>query len=360
MAADASIYGLMRQPQQTQGPLQMAGQAMQLKALMGQGQLQDFQFAEAQKEAGRKQQLRDLFAKGGATPEQVMAVDPATGMQLQKFGLEKKKLEAGIAKDETDIFGNKMRQARDIIAQARGDQDMPFVREQIGALLGQQFAQRIPDRFDPQWQKSQIVGAEDVIKNAEAQLGRDVTIRGQDVAARTARRGQDLTNERALETTAAGKVPPGYRRLTDGSMEAIPGGPADQKTQKKTAEMDRTLAMYVAARDGLLSGLEGSETGPVFGRIPAVTTGQQVAEGGVAAMAPVLKQLFRVAGEGVFTDRDQALLIDMVPKRTDSPEARAEKMANIDSIVSAKLGAPVPERASKRSSGRIKFLGFDK
>jgi hypothetical protein len=55
-------------------------------------------------------------------------------------------------------------------------------------------------------------------------------------------------------------------------------------------------------------------------------------------MAPVLKQLFRVAGEGVFTDRDQALLLQMIPTRTTRPEARAAQIENIDKIVKAKLG----------------------
>jgi len=54
-----------------------------------------------------------------------------------------------------------------------------------------------------------------------------------------------------------------------------------------------------------------------------------------------------VAGEGVFTDRDQALLLDMVPKRSDRPEARFAKIRNIDAIINAKLGitqnaAPIP------------------
>jgi hypothetical protein len=55
-------------------------------------------------------------------------------------------------------------------------------------------------------------------------------------------------------------------------------------------------------------------------------------------MAPVLKQIFRVAGEGTFTDKDQALLLEMVPTRKDSPEARAIKTQNIDNIIRAKLG----------------------
>lgn len=175
-------------------------------------------------------------------------------------------------------------------------------------------------------------------------------------------RGQALTiaqmgDARARETAGAGKVPPGYRATAEGGLEAIPGGPADEKEAKKTGEIKKAVDMYVAARDGLISGLEGTQTGPVSGRIPAVTTGQQVAEGGVAAMAPVLKQLFRVSGEGVFTDRDQALLLDMVPKRTDHPAARAEKMANIDKIVSAKLGQDVPARA--RYAGPERRAGSD-
>ena len=55
-------------------------------------------------------------------------------------------------------------------------------------------------------------------------------------------------------------------------------------------------------------------------------------------MAPVLKQLFRVAGEGVFTDRDQALLLAMIPTRATRPEARNKQIQNIDNIVKAKLG----------------------
>jgi hypothetical protein len=55
-------------------------------------------------------------------------------------------------------------------------------------------------------------------------------------------------------------------------------------------------------------------------------------------MAPVLKQLFRAAGEGVFTDKDQELLIQMIPTRETNPEARKAMLDNIDAIVRAKLG----------------------
>lgn len=129
---------------------------------------------------------------------------------------------------------------------------------------------------------------------------------------------------------------------------------AGAKASKETSALDSTFNLYETARDGLLAGLKGTTAGPVMGRIPAVTKGQQVAEGGVAAMAPVLKQLFRVSGEGVFTDRDQALLIEMIPTRKDHPEAAAAKISNIDNIVRAKLKQPA---ASGGGSSELPQVG---
>lgn len=128
------------------------------------------------------------------------------------------------------------------------------------------------------------------------------------------------------------------------------------KKSEKEAELKKTLDTYTVARDGLLSGLSGTETGPLVGRIPAVTTGQQVGEGAVAAIAPVLKQIFRAAGEGIFSDKDQELLLRMVPTRTDHPEARKAKLENIDNIISAKLGMPVPKMGGDVGD-QVKALG---
>jgi hypothetical protein len=107
--------------------------------------------------------------------------------------------------------------------------------------------------------------------------------------------------------------------------------------QKEQVGRQATLGVWRVAREGLLAGLKGTNTGPIAGRLPAVTAGQQIAEGGVAAVAPVLKALFRSAGEGVFTDRDQQLLLDMIPNRADHPETITAKMQMIDAIIEAKL-----------------------
>jgi hypothetical protein len=117
-------------------------------------------------------------------------------------------------------------------------------------------------------------------------------------------------------------------------------------TAQASAEMqnvqranERTLGVWQVARQGLVTALRGTETGPIAGRMPALTAGQQIAEGAVAAVAPVLKQLFRSAGEGVFTDRDQQLLLDMIPTRNDHPESAVAKIGMIDAIIEAKLSA---------------------
>jgi len=107
------------------------------------------------------------------------------------------------------------------------------------------------------------------------------------------------------------------------------------QTQKKDAA---AYSVYLAGMTGLIAGLGGTETGPIAGRLPAVTTSQQIAEGSVAAMAPILKSMFRVAGEGTFTDKDQELLIDILPTRKDTPDTIASKISNIDAIIRAKLG----------------------
>lgn len=113
---------------------------------------------------------------------------------------------------------------------------------------------------------------------------------------------------------------------------------------KRRDDTGRAVNAYSAARDGLLSALDNTVTGPFLGRTFALSSEQQIASGAVSAMAPVLKQLFRVSGEGVFTDRDQELLLNMVPDRSDRPDAATAKMENIDRIVAEKTGLPVPKR----------------
>ena len=245
--------------------------------------------------------------------------------------------------------------------------EIQLLHPRTAALLG-----RIPKGASPDATlREQGSSTRHQIPSGSAALGAETTIRGQDMSARTAQRGQDVTlrgqdlpvwdPERAVFVPQPrGAMIPGASGGQGAPTAApmpgaipIPGVKpraeikSDADEANRVRETSRTLDAYVSARNGLLSGLGESVTGPLLGRAPAFTSEQQIASGAVSAMAPVLKQLFRVAGEGVFTDRDQALLLDMVPDRKDRPEARREKMNNIDRIVAAKLGMQVPPPPGK-------------
>ena len=95
--------------------------------------------------------------------------------------------------------------------------------------------------------------------------------------------------------------------------------------------------VYEMGLTNLSDSLGKTVTGPGIGLLPAITSDQQSADGAVALMAPLLKQIFRTSGEGTFTDQDQKMLMAMVPTRNDAPEARKSKLGAIDSVIRAKL-----------------------
>lgn len=115
---------------------------------------------------------------------------------------------------------------------------------------------------------------------------------------------------------------------------------AGVEQKQKGVENSKAFQLYDATIRDLDTALGGSDTGPLIGLIPPITDSQQVASKGVAAMAPVLKQLFRASGEGTFTKEDQRILMDMIPDRTTKPGARKILLENLDRMVRAKLGMP--------------------
>ena len=113
----------------------------------------------------------------------------------------------------------------------------------------------------------------------------------------------------------------------------------------------KALNLYEVGMSGLSEALGQTSTGPVMGMLPAVTAEAQIAEGAISAMAPILKQMFRAAGEGTFTDTDQAMLMRMLPTRSDRPKARVSKLQNIDAIVRAKLSKAQQSQPQQQKQG---------
>jgi len=115
----------------------------------------------------------------------------------------------------------------------------------------------------------------------------------------------------------------------------------------------KAWSVYDSAMSNLAKAMGNTSTGAFVGFLPSITANQQIAEGAIAVMAPVLKDMFRSAGEGTFTDADQKMLIQMIPTRKDSPKARIEKIKMIDQVVRAKLGTGETSQPVSTSSGQV-------
>ncbi len=390
------IMGVERpriQMPEAQDPFEQMGKAARLDALLGQGKLQGMQIQDLERTQADQKAIRDAYAQSGGdegvyrkTLQGLGRYDLITKLDADKLDLEAKR--GGIDKDksiaEENRFDTAMKQAEQagsLFAYAKQNPAAwPGVKRQL-ALVNPEAAAQLPDQYDPQFVDTAIAKGQTLTQRIEAERQAATlaeTQRHNKTSEGLTARGQNMTDARASDrldfdrgvavsdaggpsqvglTKQFGKAAPNYRWKPDGSQEVIPGSAADTKTGAEGHKKETQVAAYLAARDGLMSGMSGTDTGAISGRIPAMTTGQQIAEGSVAAMAPVLKELFRVSGEGVFTDKDQELLLNMVPKRTDTKEAREKKMENIDSIISAKLGRQIPSYMPKATKPAKTNLG---
>lgn len=116
----------------------------------------------------------------------------------------------------------------------------------------------------------------------------------------------------------------------------------EAKAEAEKEKLERSWNAYVEGAKNLKEAFSKINTGAIMGRFPATGTDAQVAEGAVAAMAPILKRLTRTAGEGNFSDADQRLLLEQLPKRTDTEEAVEQKLTNITKILAQQLGFQAP------------------
>lgn len=207
MPVDASIYSLIRQPQQGPGPLDQFGQVMQLKALMGQQELQGMQRDQLRRSVEEEAATSDAYREAGGDISRVRELLYGKGLYkpalaVEKTMREKEKSEAEARKLKIETHLKSTEGMRDYIATLNPQTYNPAQVREVGAqLFGPDMAARmnVPETFDPAWQQQQVVTAKELITNLENARNRAVTTRGQDVSAETARRGQDFTRQSAIE-----------------------------------------------------------------------------------------------------------------------------------------------------------------
>lgn len=185
---------------------------------------------------------------------------------------------------------------------------------------------------------------EQIRKSAEIQLG--LTPRATGSASQTIAETGKAEEVAQVEQTLASarkrgelqekvKLEPQIKRAVD-AVSAQVKSVADSVSKNKSNAS--ALKVYESGIQSLRDALGDTTTGPLVGLLPAFTSEAQIADGAIAIMAPVLKGMFRSAGEGTFTDKDQELLLGMIPTRKDTPEAARAKLQALDSLVAAKLG----------------------
>jgi hypothetical protein len=200
-----------------------------------------------------KRLISDLYQRA---PEKALAVQEG----FTKRDAEASKLQRENQKAELADKVERIKAAKDIIATTY-DQNSYMQAQQTLRQIAPDLP--MPEQWTPEWRDNSVLTGEGFLKKAEAELNRGVTMRGQDITMRgqdmtdsrtraegaanrgVTMRGQNLTDARAKETSAAGKAPSGYRYLSDGSLEAIKGGPADIKAGELGAKAEARKRMQL-------------------------------------------------------------------------------------------------------------------
>lgn len=174
---------------------------------------------------------------------------------------------------------------------------------------------------DAQGNVLQGKAAQDAIEKAEE---RGIELQGGRAGARTR---STLEERSKLEPEVAEKIEIAKQRAKN--LVA---------TEKEERSNTRARAVYESGLSSLVNAFDQATTGPMLGLLPAVGSDGRVLEGAIRVMSPILKDVFRSAGEGTFSEGDRIQLEQMLPDRSDRQESAMKKLQQVDTVVQLKLG----------------------
>lgn len=321
----ADLNALIAQGAQFKAPPDPFAQYAQMQQLQqGQqaNQLNQMQMQKYQQEMQSQNALRASAAPAGVNPQH-WAIDPQKALALQKTSAEAanlvstgKKTEGDIRKQLMDFENNAKRDLsqnpspENIQAYGQDAVLKGFATPEQAAAKVQQYLSMPPDQLVRMLSQAGATAGE-LLTSESAKLGRATTERGQDIGASTAKagresvaatakagqgitlRGQNLTNQRAIETLAQGKIPTGYRAVAGGGVEPIPGGPASGDKPLTESQGNATAyGMRMQEANKTLTDLEKrgeTDTGVISGVV-----------GGVANMVPLIGDKLQGATGSLF------------------------------------------------------------
>jgi hypothetical protein len=259
MPVDASIYAGIK-PAQPRNLLADYGNVMQIQGMQQQGEMNRLLMDEKRRGIADQDSLRNSLSEQGADPYNVLLkhgrIKEASEFNKGKFDNERVQLETNIKKAGF---------AAQILSTARDQQTYDAAR--ATAQANGLDVTRMPPQFNPQFvaaklQESQTIAEQ--LAQQWKQKGFDLDLRKQGESERhnrtteginggqlrVAQGNLNLRGQELQHSQGQGKAPSGYRFKPDGSLEAIPGGPAIKS--ENASEGERKAAT-------LLQRLEGSQ-----------------------------------------------------------------------------------------------------
>lgn len=348
---------------------------------------------DQRRERDGEARLSQLLAAGG-TPDQVAAELALSGYGKQALAFTKQQQElakskadaehtvaqTGKIKSETGKIDYEQRESKrqkavtDIAAFTDSQQALASLdlHEKAGDIAPEQAAmirQSIPTNPAdfPKWQISmlqRILSAKDAIgqlapdantvanntTSAANNAATNATSRANNASTVAATiRGQNLADRRAREQIAQGRVPSGYRQNADGTLTAIPGGPADKHAvttegERKAATL---LSRLTSSRQQLAAALEADPTAAkpglmanglrMIGAEAMANTGTSSARQRVEAAQLDILDAALTLGTGAAYTREQleGYRKSYFPQLGDADETIKEKQDRLNNIIQA-------------------------
>jgi hypothetical protein len=354
-------------------------------AMMGEA----IKIGEMQRGVETQNQLRQLYSQGidVSTPEgfkQVAALDPATALKLRADALQGRKLEGDIKKTGVEID----QKTFDLAKQRMGDLAFNPSDSNIKAHLEDGILRKeiTPAQANATWQQVSALPL-DQRKSYFTDLGLKVDQRaqiatqrrGQDINASTTIRGQDLTNQRALEsqrlqygpdvvantvTDATGNVTQFNRQ---GEIIGKPGqvgkpSATFEKTKALREQIgkDLTLAITELERVTKDGGLIDQSTGSGAGRAIDIGAGiiGKATPGAIAIakLKPIADMALKMVPrfEGPQSDKDTASYKEAAGQLADASlpnEIRKEAGREVLRLMKARKGQFVTEAMANEGIG---------
>jgi hypothetical protein len=390
MAIDAGIYSQIQQPQQ-QNPLAMMAQAYQVKNLQRQGDQADMAAQQQNKllqlVGGQDFQKMDTTGRASAL-QGVGAFEQAGSLVRSDAAASKDKREAEKFQLESTL--KKVEAMGQIMGGVRDQASYDIARQQAAEIFGPEAAANIPPIYNPaevaQKQTQALALKEQLAQkwkamefttpDANAVLQANTSRANNQATIANSARTADMTDARSREANQNGRVPTGYRQTADGTLEFIPGGPADPSAAKKAAptEFQGKSAIFGARAqeaDRILSGL-GTDFSPAAINAKNAVSGTPLIGGALEAGANVMlsdgsqkaeqaqrdfiNAVLRLeSGAAIGKDEFTNAKKQYFPQPGDSADVIAQKASNRKLQIQGLLGnagnAPIPQTGGAKPVG---------